>query len=93
LANTSSIYRELTRRSQDYAANAALSRLFLEHVDQGQDKCQCLAGAGLRRGNQVFSGECRLDGLGLHGGWFGKAVLYQIALEKSGKGEFRKSVH
>ena len=51
-----------------------------DQVDDGQDKRERLAGAGLRRGDHVASRQRRLDGQGLDGRGFGKAVLCQIAL-------------
>ena len=67
--------------------------LLLQQLDDGQDKRERLAGAGLRRGDQVVSGERRLDGLRLHGRRVGKAVLCEVALQKSGEREFREIFH
>jgi len=61
------LHGEFTGRSQDHAADAGLRRQLAEEVDQRQYKRQCLAGAGLRGGNQVGTGQRGLDGLGLHG--------------------------
>ncbi len=62
-------------------------------LDDGQDKRERFAGAGLRRGNHVASGQRRLDGLSLDGSGLDKAVLGEIALQGSGKGEFRETFH
>jgi len=44
-------------------------------LQQGKSKARGLAGAGLRRGEEVASREDDGDGLGLDGGGFGVALL------------------
>ena len=60
--------------------DAGTGRLLCDQVDDGQDKGERFAGAGLRRGDQVSSLQRRADGQGLDGRGFGKTVLCQIAL-------------
>ena len=71
---------EFARRAQDDGADAGMRRLLRDQVDDGQDKRERFAGAGLRGGDHVASGQRRLDGQRLDGRGFGKAVPCQIAL-------------
>ena len=85
--------REFAGGAQDDGPDAGTRCFFCEDVDDGKDKRERFAGPGLRRGNHVASGQCGLDGLGLDGGWFLKAVLYQIALQESREGKFSETFH
>jgi hypothetical protein len=87
------LQREFAGGAEYDSPDAGTRRFFCEDVDHGEDKRERFAGPGLRRGNHVASGQRRLDGLGLDGGWLFKAVLYQIALQESGKGKFRETFH
>ncbi len=59
----------------------------------GQDKRERFAGAGLRGGHHVASGQRGLNGQCLDGRGFDKAVLSEIAPQGSRKGEFRETFH
>ncbi len=64
-----------------------------DDLDDGQDKRERFAGAGLRGGDQVAPGQRRLDGQRLDGRRLDKAVLGEIALQESREGEFRETFH
>ena len=93
LAKVSSIWMASSRVGLRMTARTPDVRLLRDQVDDGQDKRERLAGAGLRGGDHVASGQRRLDGQGLDGRGFGKAVLHQIALQRSREGEFRETFH
>jgi hypothetical protein len=59
-------------------------------LENGQDKRERFAGAGLRGCDQVASGQRGLNGQSLDGGGVDKAVLGEIAPEGSGKGSSEK---
>ena len=64
-----------------------------EQFDHRQNESERLSGAGLRRGDEVFSSQGRLDGLRLNGGCFGETVSLEIVLQKSGQREIGKVFH
>ncbi len=90
------LHGELARGAQDNGTDAGGCGLLGElanNLEDRQDKRERLAGAGLRGGDQVASGQRRLNGLSLDGGGLDKAVLGEIAPQGSRKGEFRETFH
>ena len=77
-------------RRQNDAADARLRALVEQQLDGRQYKRKGLSGSGLGGGDEVAAGQCRLDGLGLDGGWLGEVQLREIARQLSRKGEFEK---
>ena len=65
------------------AADARLRAWLSSNWMSRQYKRKGLSGSGLGGGDQVASGQCRLDGLGLNRGWLGEVVLREIALQLS----------
>jgi len=79
--------------AQDNGADAGMRRFAAEQVDDGKYKRKRLAGPRLGRGNQVASGQRRLDRLGLNGSRLLEAVFGEIALQQSRDREFRETFH
>ncbi len=78
---------------EDDGADAALLGFVLQKVDQRQHKREGFARTGLRRSDQVVSGQCRFDGESLYRRRFYEAMLREIALQESGERQFRESFH
>ena len=91
------LHGEFARGAQDDGADACGPRAAwagrLKYFEDRQDKRERFAGAGLRGCDQVAPGQCGLNGQSLDGGGVDKAVLCQIAPERSGKREFRETFH
>ncbi len=78
---------------QNERADAGRLVRLSEFFQQRKEKGKGFASTGLRRNHQIVAGELLWDSLSLHGRRLDEAMLGQVALQDSRKGQIGKGIH